>query len=246
MFARGGGISATSRDGSRLIVRPSDSAAASITLKTYEWGSAKSSVDFTPVNVVVTFAPGETTKTVAVPIVNDSLAEGQESFGVSLSNPVGTTQASWSATVTASARPRRVSIHASIMSMAAAPPAQVMRPRSISTSDSRTVHQYYDQDIASEILRSQLRNDLPRYVEGLEAAADAGDLAQVGRAAHTIKGAVGNVCALRLCAVTEALEVSARAGDAARVAMLRPEFRTAAAELLESLATWVRAFKLSA
>jgi outer membrane receptor protein involved in Fe transport len=33
----------------------------------------------------------------------------------------------------------------------------------ISTSDSRTVHQYYDQDIATEILRSQLRNDLPRY-----------------------------------------------------------------------------------
>ncbi|MBI5768940.1 MAG: hypothetical protein HZA93_14180 [Verrucomicrobia bacterium] len=33
----------------------------------------------------------------------------------------------------------------------------------ISNTDSRTVHQYYDQDIAAEILRSQLRNDLPRY-----------------------------------------------------------------------------------
>ncbi|HND51952.1 MAG TPA: Calx-beta domain-containing protein [Pirellulaceae bacterium] len=82
-----------------LVRKGGTAAAASITLKTYEWGSAKSGVDFTPVNVVVTFAPGETTKTVAVPIVNDSLAEGQESFGVSLSNPVGTTQASWSATV---------------------------------------------------------------------------------------------------------------------------------------------------
>lgn len=33
----------------------------------------------------------------------------------------------------------------------------------ISTSDSRTVHQYYDQAIAAEILRQQLRNNLPRF-----------------------------------------------------------------------------------
>jgi hypothetical protein len=34
---------------------------------------------------------------------------------------------------------------------------------SISTTDARTVHQYYDQEIAAEILRAQLRNDLPRF-----------------------------------------------------------------------------------
>ncbi len=33
----------------------------------------------------------------------------------------------------------------------------------ISNSDSRTVHQYYDQAIAAEILRQQLRNNLPRF-----------------------------------------------------------------------------------
>ncbi|MEO6246472.1 MAG: TonB-dependent receptor plug domain-containing protein, partial [Opitutaceae bacterium] len=33
----------------------------------------------------------------------------------------------------------------------------------ISTSDPRTVHQYYDQQIAAEILRQQLRNNLPRF-----------------------------------------------------------------------------------
>lgn len=33
----------------------------------------------------------------------------------------------------------------------------------ISPTDSRTVHQYYDQDVASEILRDQLRNALPRF-----------------------------------------------------------------------------------
>ena len=34
---------------------------------------------------------------------------------------------------------------------------------SISTTDSRTVHEYYDQAIAAEILRQQLRNNLPRF-----------------------------------------------------------------------------------
>ena len=33
----------------------------------------------------------------------------------------------------------------------------------ISPTDSRTVHQYYDQDVAAEILRDQLRNALPRF-----------------------------------------------------------------------------------
>lgn len=33
----------------------------------------------------------------------------------------------------------------------------------ISTSDSRTVHQYYDQAVAAEIVRQQLRNNLPRF-----------------------------------------------------------------------------------
>lgn len=33
----------------------------------------------------------------------------------------------------------------------------------ISSTDPRTVHQFYDQDVAAEILRSQLRNNLPRF-----------------------------------------------------------------------------------
>ena len=33
----------------------------------------------------------------------------------------------------------------------------------ISTTDARTVHQFYDEDIATEILRDQLRNGLPRF-----------------------------------------------------------------------------------
>lgn len=106
--------------------------------------------------------------------------------------------------------------------------------------DAEEVLKWYDNDHAAiQELVGLVRTDLPRYVHSLEAAADAGDLHQVGRVAHTIKGAVGNVCALRLCGITEALELSARGGDAARVAQLRPEFTATAQELVDRLGAWV-------
>jgi Domain of unknown function (DUF4347)/Legume lectin domain/PA14 domain/Glucose / Sorbosone dehydrogenase/Calx-beta domain len=45
--------------------------------------------DFTPVNTNVTFAPGETTKTVNIAIVNDAVIEGTEAFGVALGQTAG-------------------------------------------------------------------------------------------------------------------------------------------------------------
>ncbi|MGI8734055.1 MAG: Calx-beta domain-containing protein [Pyrinomonadaceae bacterium] len=49
----------------------------------------------------VSFASGETLKTISIPIVDDSYAEGSESFSISLSNPVGTSLGSpTTATVT--------------------------------------------------------------------------------------------------------------------------------------------------
>lgn len=113
--------------------------------------------------------------------------------------------------------------------------------------DSEEVCRWYDNDLdAIRELVGLVQSDLPRYVKGLEDAADAGDLVTVGRFAHTIKGAVGNVCALRLCGVTEALEMGARAGDAARVAGLRHEFRAHAMTLLTALETWVQSLQPSA
>ena len=38
----------------------------------------------------IAFAPGETSKNVLLPIVNDTYQEPDESFSVTLSNPVGT------------------------------------------------------------------------------------------------------------------------------------------------------------
>ena len=50
--------------------------------------------DFTPVTGTLTFAPGSTRQTFAVPITNDSLPEAGENFLVALSTPVGLSLAS--------------------------------------------------------------------------------------------------------------------------------------------------------
>jgi hypothetical protein len=54
-------------------------------------GTAKAGSDYTSVNVTLTFNPGETTKTVTVPIVGDTIGEPDENFFVNLSNPVNAT-----------------------------------------------------------------------------------------------------------------------------------------------------------
>ncbi|MCM3903757.1 MAG: PQQ-dependent sugar dehydrogenase [Pyrinomonadaceae bacterium] len=52
-------------------------------------GSASSRCDYSAAVGTVTFAAGETSKTISVLIVDDSYAEGSESFTVSLTNPGG-------------------------------------------------------------------------------------------------------------------------------------------------------------
>ena len=54
-------------------------------------GKATASADFTPVSGTLSFASGETEKTVTVPIVNDDVDEVIEFFYVSLTNPSGAT-----------------------------------------------------------------------------------------------------------------------------------------------------------
>lgn len=114
------------------------------------------------------------------------------------------------------------------------------------TFDPDEVLRWYDNDHeAIQELVGLVRQDLPRYVTSLESAAEAGDLAEVGRFAHTIKGAVGNVCALKLCGIAEGLEQAARSGNFDRVTLLRPAFRDAAAALSSGLGAWVQTLKVS-
>jgi Calx-beta domain len=49
-------------------------------------GSAQAGLDFQTVDQTITFSPGETTKTVPVPVIGDLLVEGNEFFLVSLTN----------------------------------------------------------------------------------------------------------------------------------------------------------------
>jgi hypothetical protein len=54
-------------------------------------GSATAPADYGSTNGTLTFGPGEDTKTITVPIVDDSIAEDDETFFVDLSDPLGAT-----------------------------------------------------------------------------------------------------------------------------------------------------------
>ncbi|WP_298235611.1 Calx-beta domain-containing protein [uncultured Azohydromonas sp.] len=52
-------------------------------------GSAVAGQDYTAVSQTLVFTPGQAARTVSVPILNDNLAEGAETFDLRLSSPVG-------------------------------------------------------------------------------------------------------------------------------------------------------------
>ncbi len=54
-------------------------------------GSASAGLDYVATSGTLTFAPGDTTATVTVPLLDDDLHEGDETFTVSLSNPSSST-----------------------------------------------------------------------------------------------------------------------------------------------------------
>jgi hypothetical protein len=56
-------------------------------------GTAAPGVDFQPVNTVLTFTPGVATQTVAVPVLADPAADGDETFTVNLGTPTNATLA---------------------------------------------------------------------------------------------------------------------------------------------------------
>jgi Ca2+-binding RTX toxin-like protein len=63
-------------------------------------GTASPGSDYTNITGTLTFAPGEINKTIAVPILNDTLTEGSETFSVNLSNPTNAAIANGIGTVT--------------------------------------------------------------------------------------------------------------------------------------------------
>ena len=63
-------------------------------------GTANPGSDYTNITGTLIFAPGEINKTIAVPILNDTLTEGSETFSVNLSNPTNAAIANGIGTVT--------------------------------------------------------------------------------------------------------------------------------------------------
>ena len=63
-------------------------------------GTATAGADYTETSGTVTFAPGDTAKTIAVPIIDDDVEDGGETFSVTLSNPAGATLGNRTATGT--------------------------------------------------------------------------------------------------------------------------------------------------
>ena len=72
------------------VIRTGDvSGTAAINFATSD-GSATAGSDYTAVSGTLTFGPGELSKNVAIPIINDNLFEtGDETFQLTLSNPIG-------------------------------------------------------------------------------------------------------------------------------------------------------------
>ena len=71
----------------------------SVDYSTQSTGSA-SSADYDSVNGSISFAPGDTSKTITVPIKDDSLAEGNETFEVVIGNTTNSTVATGQGTAT--------------------------------------------------------------------------------------------------------------------------------------------------
>ncbi|HEU4837007.1 MAG TPA: Calx-beta domain-containing protein, partial [Pyrinomonadaceae bacterium] len=72
------------------VIRTGDvSGTASINFATSD-GNATAGADYTAVSGTLTFAPGELSKNISIPIINDNLFEtGDETFNITLSNPIG-------------------------------------------------------------------------------------------------------------------------------------------------------------
>ena len=63
-------------------------------------GTATAGADYTATSGTVTFAPGDTAKTISVPIIDDNIEDGGETFTVTLSNPTNATLGNRTATGT--------------------------------------------------------------------------------------------------------------------------------------------------
>ena len=99
------------------------------------------------------------------------------------------------------------------------------------------MQEFGDASVVSE-LAGIVRTDLGGYARNLEAAYAAGNLEDVRRVAHAIKGAAGNVAARAVCTLAAAIDNGLRAGDTSAAAQT-PDLVAACGRLEHELGEWL-------
>ncbi|QRM33457.1 cellulase family glycosylhydrolase (plasmid) [Microvirga sp. VF16] len=97
---RGGGSTVDGTTNAVFTVELSSASATPVTVAYKTVTGTANDSDFTPLTGTLTFAPGETRKTVTVKLTGDALQEANETFQLALSSPTGATLANSSATAT--------------------------------------------------------------------------------------------------------------------------------------------------
>jgi len=99
------------------------------------------------------------------------------------------------------------------------------------------MQEFGDASVVSE-LAGIVRADLGGYASNLAAAHAAGNLEEVRRVAHAIKGAAGNVAARAVCTLAAAIDNGLRGGDTA-VAAQTPDLVAACGRLEREIGEWL-------
>jgi HPt (histidine-containing phosphotransfer) domain-containing protein len=99
------------------------------------------------------------------------------------------------------------------------------------------MQEFGDADVIAE-LAGIVRTDLGGYSASLTAAHAAGNLEEVRRLAHAIKGAAGNVAARDVCTLAAAIDNGLRAGQTEEAAKA-PQLVEACGRLEREIAAWL-------
>jgi HPt (histidine-containing phosphotransfer) domain-containing protein len=99
------------------------------------------------------------------------------------------------------------------------------------------MQEFGDPSVVSE-LAGIVRTDLAGYARTLDAAFKAGNLDEVRRIAHAIKGAAGNVAARAVCTLASAIDNGLRAGQADAAAQT-PDLIAACGRLEREMGEWL-------
>ena len=99
------------------------------------------------------------------------------------------------------------------------------------------MQEFGDASVVSE-LAGIVRTDLGSYARNLDAAYAAGNLEEVRRLAHAVKGAAGNVAARAVCTLAAAIDNGLRAGQTDTAAQT-PDLIAACGRLEREIGQWL-------